>query len=233
MPIASEQSRSMARVLGSATLEVLWQGAAGELLAVDGGGHRLRCRVGAGEATYYRRMGRREHLINYGCKMVASKHDRQIAAQWLTGREILRRGYFDGELSLSTLLAHTCCHEFGHVLQSISGGLARGSIHNQAFYHLVDHLHACGLARDVRCYIEQQARLQGLNLSFSLETRLPPLADTFVPGELVTFEYRGKPVMGEVLRVNRKTVNVKPLRPAVAADYFRISPQFLSRYQQG
>ena len=233
MSIASEQSRAIARVLGSATQEVLWQGATVELLAADVGRHRLRCRVGAGEATYYRRLGRCEHLINYGCKMVASKHDRQLAAQWLTGREILRRGYFDGELSLSGLLAHTCCHEFGHVLQSISGGLARGSIHNQAFYHFVDRIHACGLARDVRCYIEEQARWHGLSLSFSPATRPLPVVDAFAPGELVSFEYRGKAVMGEVLRVNRKTVNVKPLRPAFAADYFRISPQFLSRYQQG
>jgi hypothetical protein len=34
-------------------------------------------------------------------------------------------------------------------------------------------------------------------------------------------------VVGEVMRVNRKTVNVKPVLPRLAADYFRISPHFL------
>ena len=232
MPFTVEQTKAIAGWLGRATLEVLWQGAAHEKLLVDAGRHHLQCRVGSGEATYYRRLGRREHLINYGCKMVASKQDQQIASRWLTGREILQRGYFGGELSLSGLLAHTCCHEFGHVLQSISGGLARGSIHNRAFYQIVDRIHGSGLASEVCRYIEHQARSRQLSLSFSPGASQSPFTQVFAPGELVSFEYRGQPVMGEVLRVNRKTVNVKPLRPALAADYFRISPQFLSPHQQ-
>ncbi len=233
MPIVPQQSRAIAQLLGRATLEILWHGAAHDLLAVDLARQQLRCRVGAGQATYYRRLGQREHLINYGSKMVASKHDRQAAAQWLTGREILQRGYFGGELSLGGLLAHTCCHEFGHVLQSLSGGLARGSIHNRAFYGIVDRIHARGLAEDVRRYIEEQARLRGLTLAFSPDPGPKPAAEDFEPGELVCFEYRGKSVTGEVLRVNRQTVNVKPLRPALPADYFRISPRLLSRHHQG
>ena len=55
---------------------------------------------------------------------------------------------------------------------------------------------------------------------------------SFQPGELVSFEYRGCSVLGEVLRVNRKTVNVKPVKPRMAADYFRISPQFLTLHTE-
>ncbi len=232
MPIDIQQCKAIATLLCSATTEVLWQGAH-ELVAVPLDPHRLRCRVGSGEATYYRRLGRHQHLINYGCRMVASKTDPEVAALWLTGREILRRNYFAGELSFPGLLAHTCCHEFGHFLQSISGGLGRGSIHNQAFYRIVDRIHAAGLAQELRAYIEQHASLLGLPLAFGPQSTPRPRPDAFEPGELVSFEYRGSPVMGEVLRVNRKTVNVRPLRPVLAADYFRISPQFLARHQKG
>lgn len=235
MPIQTHQYKPIAKLLCDATEEVLWVRGAGGL-AADPGRHQVHCRVGAGEATYYRDLGANRHLINYGLKMVASKHNPEIAAQWRTGREILGRGYFDGKLSLSGLLAHTCCHEFSHAVQSINGWIRRGSIHNQQFYHIVDSIHHSGLALEVRSFIEQRARAEGLSLAFSpavSDSQLLALRESrsFEPGELVSFEYRGEPMVGEVLRVNRKTVNVKPVRPAVAADYFRISPQFLSRHQ--
>jgi hypothetical protein len=58
-----------------------------------------------------------------------------------------------------------------------------------------------------------------------------PSAAIFSPGQLVSFEFRGRPVLGEVLRVNRKTVNVKPMVPRLAADYFRISPHYLTHHK--
>ncbi len=235
MPIQAQQHKAIAKLLCDATDEVLWHGTA------DGHGsrsvrHQLHCRVGTGEATYYRSLGHNRHLINYGLKMVASKHNSQIAAQWRTGREILQRGYFDGKLSLSGLLAHTCCHEFSHALQSINGWISRGSIHNQQFYRIVDSIHDSGVAQQVRDFIELRAEKDGLVLAFSSESSdsescLCPQAAAFEPGELVSFEYRGEAIVGKVLRINRKTVNVKPVQPAIAADYFRISPQFLSRHQ--
>ncbi len=235
MPTQTRHYKAIAKLLCDATDEVLWHG------AVDGLGsrpkhHQLYCRVGAGEATYYRSLGHHRHLINYGLKMVASKHNPEIAAQWRTGREILQRGYFDGELSLSGLLAHTCCHEFSHALQSINGWIRRGSIHNPQFYRIVDSIHAAGVAQQVRDFIELRAEKDGLAVAFSpessdSESSLCLQAPAFEPGELVSFEYRGEAIVGKVVRINRKTVNVKPVRPAIAADYFRVSPQFLSRHQ--
>jgi hypothetical protein len=167
------------------------------------------------------------HVLTYGRKMVASKHDAAIAAQWRTGREILKRGYFAAELTLPSLLAHTCCHEFGHVIQSINGWINRGSIHNRQFYAIVDRIHNSGMADSVRDYLEARAAEQGLPLQFSDVSRPTAAVASFRPGELVSFEYRGRPVVGKVLRVNRKTVNVKPVMPPLAADYFRVSPGFL------
>jgi hypothetical protein len=222
-----QQCQAIAEILCAATEQILWR----ELqpwLAERAETHHLRCRVGSGEATYYRLLGHREHLLNYGRKMVASKFDAARAAQWRTGREIVQRSYFSGELTLSTVLAHTCCHEFGHIIQSIKGWIRYGSIHNREFYRILDRIHHSDSAQRVHSYIEQRAADQGLPLSFIDTAQAIPVVACFQPGELVCFEYRGRSVVGEVLRVNRKTVNVKPVTPRLAADYFRISPHFLT-----
>lgn len=228
-----QQCHAIAELLCEATEQVLWR----ELqpwLAERGDSHRLQCRVGSGEATYYRMLGDRRHLLNYGRKMVASKFNAGIAAQWRTGREILRRSYFDGELTLPGVLSHTCCHEFAHVIQGINGWIRYGSIHNREFYRILDRIHQSGSAHTVYDYVVAGAAQRGLTLDF-IDHGDPvagvPVA-SFQPGELVSFEYRGCSVLGEVLRVNRKTVNVKPVKPRMAADYFRISPQFLTLHTE-
>ena len=63
--------KSIAAALCAATEQVLWVEAQ-EWLASQPGRHRLQCRVGGGEATYYRARGPREHLLTYGWKLVAS-----------------------------------------------------------------------------------------------------------------------------------------------------------------
>jgi hypothetical protein len=226
MPTQLQQCHSLAALLCDATEQVLWREVQ-DWLASRAARHSLQCRVGAGEATYYRPLGNNRHLINYGSKMIASKLNPAVAAQWRTGREIAGRGYFGGAITLPALLAHTCCHEFAHLVQSINGWIRRGSIHNREFYRIVDRMHAAGSAQRVLEYLQQRAAQAELPLVFNHHAPSPNMPGVFRPGELVSFEYRGRPVVGEVMRVNRKTVNVKPVLPRLAADYFRISPHFL------
>lgn len=229
MPPDPQQCHAVAGILCAATEQVLWPQVQA-WLARRPGVHTLVCRVGRGEATYYSPRGEGVHLLTYGRKMVASKFDAALAAQWRTGAELLERNYFAGELSLAAVLAHTCCHEFGHVIQGINGWISRGSIHNRGFYRIVDRIHQSGAAQEVREFIEHEASARGLPLVFIATPSAAPLAQ-FAPGELVSFEYRGRPVLARVLRVNRKTVNVKPVTPRMAADYFRISPHFLTHHR--
>jgi hypothetical protein len=231
MPTHRQQCHAVAGLLCEATEQVLWREVQ-DWISSQPARHSLQCRVGAGEATYYRPLANHRHLINYGSKMVASKLNPVMAAQWRTGREIAERGYFCGELTLPTLLAHTCCHEFAHLVQSINGWIRRGSIHNRNFYRIVDRMHAAGSGQRVLEHLEVRAADTGLPLVVSHDVPQPTIANSFKRGELVSFEYRGRAVVGEVMRVNRKTVNVKPVLPRLAADYFRISPHFLKQYSK-
>lgn len=224
----STQCKAIAAILCSVTQDILWQHVQ-PWLQQRSDRHRLQCRVGSGEATYYSPRGKYQHVLNYGWKMVASKYDPAMARQWQTGRELLQRRYFDGDFALSTVLAHTCCHEFGHVIQGINGWISRGSVHNEDFYRIVDRIHHSGVAQELRCSIEHAAHEQHLLLQFIESERTVVDTKAFAPGELVSFDYRGRVVLGEVLRVNRKTVNVKPLVPRLSAEYFRISPHYLQR----
>lgn len=105
-----------------------------DTLAPLADGATLRLRVGSGRATYHRYdPATAEHRINYGVRMVEDKAAPEACAAWLSAREIRARGYFGGELSESNLLAHTCCHEFAHLLQTRHGQRHRGSVHNRAF----------------------------------------------------------------------------------------------------
>ena len=215
-------------MLCAATEEILWPDVS-QWSPAEPAGHRLECRVGRGEATYYRALGHRRHRLTFGWKMIASKHDPVLASQGLTGREMLQKGYFSGQFTLAALLAHTCCHEFAHLVQGLNGWMARGSIHNAQFYHVLDSLYAAGAGERVLDSIEQKVQMQGWSLAFAEDTILTHSeVQQFRMGQLVSFEYRGASVMGEVIRVNRKTVNVKPLKSRSTADYFRISPHYLT-----
>lgn len=231
MPPEPRQCRAIAQILCDATEAVLWQHVQPWLARLPRT-HQLTCRVGRGEATYYSPRGEGEHLLTYGWKMVASKFDAGMACQWRTGAELRERAYFGGELTVANVLAHTCCHEFGHVIQGINGWISRGSIHNADFYRIVDRIHASGAAAQVRDFLAEAAAREHLALQFAAdEASATTDVAGFQPGEMVSFEYRGRPVLGEVLRVNRRTVNVKPVMPRLAADYFRISPHFLTRHE--
>lgn len=195
-------SRQLGKLMCTVTEQVLWSPCH----------HPLVCRVGAGQATYHRfDPGRRQHRITYGARMIEAKHHPETARGWLSGREIQQRGYFGGQLSPLNLLAHTCCHEFAHLLQHNAGQRFRGSVHNPHFYRILDELHADGRAEATRAALRELAAKRELALSeqgFELPDPGRERSHWGV-GDRVAFAAGGGEKQGEILRVNRKTCTVK------------------------
>lgn len=183
------------------TEQVLWSPSDNELV----------CRVGSGQATYHRfDPSSRQHQITYGTRMIEAKHHPETANGWLSGREIQQREYFDGQLSPLNLLAHTCCHEFAHLLQHNAGQRYRGSVHNRHFYRILDDLHTSGQADASRQALADLAVEQGIALSdawFELPDPINSRAHWNV-GDTVSFSTRTRELQGEIRRVNRKTCTV-------------------------
>ncbi len=211
MPIASPSPYLIGQFMCEATLRILWQPAA-DWVRARSPGAELVCRVGSGQATYHRYDGqRRRHLINYGQRMIAAKTGPDTAQGWLSTREILARGYFGGELSTLNLLAHTCCHEFAHLLQHSAGQRRYGSVHNRHFYTILDELHGSGGADATRQYLAAQARAAGIHLP-SERFFLPDdrqQAQSWQVGEPVMFGHGRQRRHGQIVRVNRKTCTVE------------------------
>ncbi|MBE0486332.1 hypothetical protein [Marinobacter sp.] len=171
----------------------------------------LVLRVGSGQATYHRYdPTRKQHLINYGARMIAAKHQPETAQGWLSTREIRSRGYFGGEVSVLNLLAHTCCHEFAHLLQHSAGQRHYGSVHNRHFYEALDELHTSGAAHATRQHLSEQAAVAGIELPGSaFELPNPVQArQQWQVGDAVRFGDGRSKKKGEVIRVNRKTCTV-------------------------
>ncbi|MBS8240149.1 hypothetical protein DYI22_06485 [Marinobacter lipolyticus] len=191
----------------------------------------LHCRVGSGQATYHRFDPRtRQHQITYGARMIAAKHEARSAAGWLSGREIQQRGYFGGELTTLNLLAHTCCHEFAHLLQYSAGKRFRGSVHNRHFYEILDQLHASGGAEAARSHLQQQAEQSGIELPQERFEVLQPrqlMADWQV-GDRVQFGSGRRRHCGDIIRVNRKTCTVEGTGPSRGLRY-RVPVSLLSK----
>lgn len=199
------------QLMCEATREILWQ-PAGAWLGSRATGAALHCRVGSGQATYHRYDSRSKvHLINYGLRMIAAKQRAETAEGWLSTREIQGRGYFNGELSPLNLLAHTCCHEFAHLLQYSAGKRSYGSVHNRHFYEILDQLHERGGATATRHFLAREADDRGLDLPagvFALPDR-QALARNWQVGEAVSFGEGAGQRYGQIIRVNRKTCTVQ------------------------
>ncbi|WP_036133687.1 hypothetical protein [Marinobacter nitratireducens] len=204
------RARHLGDLMCDTTLSVLWQPAS-HWLAERKPGSELRCRTGSGQATYHRfDPQQNRHLITYGARMIEAKQRPDTAHGWLSSREIVKRGYFGGELSPLNLLAHTCCHEFAHLLQHTDGKRFRGSVHNRHFYRILDELHASGGADETREALRSGARSRGLELSdtvFSIpEPSVEPLS--WQVGECVSFGKGQEAIQGKITRINRKTCTV-------------------------
>lgn len=217
----SPNSRRLGELMCTITEQVLWSPP----------WHELVCRVGAGQATYHRfDPASGQHQITYGARMIEAKQRPETASGWLSVREIQQRGYFNGQLSPLNLLAHTCCHEFAHLLQHSAGQRYRGSVHNRHFYRILDELHSIGRAEQVRYALLDQTRRQGLELStraFGPADRAAELI-RWQPGDMVSFGTRQREIQGRIVRVNRKSCTVDGTGLAKGMRY-RVPAQMLSR----
>lgn len=187
---------------------------------------RLRTRVGAGRATWHRYDPRRDdHCITIGTLMVADKAQPALCGGWLSTREIQGRGYFDGAVSELNLLAHGCCHEFAHLLQTRSGGRRYGEVHNAAFYQWLDQLHSTGAADALRDRLAEKTRAKGVALATEA---VSPAGESalrdFSPGDRVRF---GPGLQGRIRRVNRRTCTVDGTGPCHGRRY-RVPPQMMT-----
>ncbi|WP_262492670.1 hypothetical protein [Marinobacter sp. AL4B] len=204
-------SKTIGTLMCHATRNILWQPAR-DWVRERNSRADLVLRIGSGQATYHRYDPRtKQHLINYGVRMIAAKRQPETAQGWLSTREIRERGYFDGEVSELNLLAHTCCHEFAHLLQYSAGQRRYGSVHNRQFYEVLDQLHASGAADATRQFLKEQANKAELVLSRDVfEMHNPHLQSSqWQVGEHARFGTGRKQQQGKIIRVNRKTCTVE------------------------
>ncbi|MDV3504440.1 hypothetical protein [Marinobacter sp. M-5] len=223
-------ARALGTLMCDTTRTILWAPAE-PWLRQQSTRSSLHCRVGSGQATYHRfDPQRKQHQITYGIRMIVAKHEAHSAAGWLSGREIQQRGYFGGELTTLNLLAHTCCHEFAHLLQHNAGKRFRGSVHNRHFYKILDQLHASGGAEAARDYLQRQAEQAGIELPHQRfeSPHLRQLAANWQVGDSVQFGSGRRQHRGDIIRVNRKTCTVEGTGPSRGLRY-RVPVSLLSR----
>ncbi|MDH5393091.1 MAG: hypothetical protein OEY11_07905 [Gammaproteobacteria bacterium] len=177
---------------------------------------KLKSRVGSGLSTYCRHeLKKNTFTITYGKKMIKSKFNQNEVKHWLTYREIIKRHYYNGEISVANLLAHTICHEFSHLIQQLSGWHKRGSIHNHQYYKILDYMHDAKIAENIKARLVAQCLKSGIDIEYDILTRpqLAPANKTFIINDTISFEHKQKTYTGKVVKVNRKTliVSVKKL----------------------
>lgn len=218
-------------LMGEAIEQLLWQDS-----VAFGRGESLKIRIGSGQATYHRydrKTG--AHLINLGQRMIVAKQRPENCGAWLSAREILERRYFSGELSTVNLLAHTCCHEFAHLQQVSQGERRSGSVHNPAFYRLLDQLHREGRAGLLRQWLLTEGARRNLPMgSFPSQLsqhRPGPTAGDFNVGEQVYFWHGSTRHCGRILRRNRRTCSVIGEGPSRGLR-FRVPPHLLTSFER-
>lgn len=171
--------RFIAQTMCDLTREILWEPRRQWALARRPDGE-LILRIGSGRATCvkHQRDGKGPLRLTYGVKMIASKTDPRMLCKWRSGKEIIERGYFGGELTLLNVLAHTVVHEFGHVVQVLMGARAPGSSHSPEFYQILDKAHRNGHADRIRSRLHDACLQRGIDLasiSYSSDAPPPPI----------------------------------------------------------
>ncbi|MDL0432831.1 hypothetical protein QPM17_16935 [Marinobacter sp. TBZ242] len=221
MTISTNYAIRLGELMCAVTQEVLWSPAQ-NWVRKQAPATTLLCRVGSGQATYHRFDPRlKQHQITYGKRMIMSKHQPDAVAGWLSGREIRQRKYFEGEVTTLNLLAHTCCHEFAHLLQHVAGQRYHGSVHNPHFYRILDELHDSGGADAAKRHLAEQAERAGIPLPHepiqSTDTR--QLMAKWSVGDSVGFGTSTRHMQGTIIRVNRKTCTVEGTGPCRGLRY--------------
>jgi len=188
----------------------------------------VELRAGSGARTCYSRhipRGSRtmKHSITFGQKMVESKRCKQKSAGWTTGKEILNRKYYNGELSFPHLMAHTVLHEVAHYHCIALNGRDRGEVHTPEFYDSLSLLHAhCG--KEALAMLMSECAKKGISLDFSSSLSDQPLltASSFEKGKTYAFESKGRLNLIQALRVNSKTVGGRYLNGPKAGREVRV-----------
>lgn len=193
----------------------------------------LCVRVGRGRATYCQQQ-RHRYTITFGVRMVADKCQPALAHHWMTTHELHRRGYCAANPTVAQLLAHTVCHEFAHLVQQVNGWCRRGSVHNAAFYEILDRLHVTGLAREIGPLLEAANDDGAVSLDATLPAPGKHAAETaagaFRCGDRVCFEGRGgREIVGRIRRINRVTATVIPEDRRYRVSYYRVPFSLLVR----
>ena len=114
--ITPYQASQIAQAMASITMITLEPAYRAEFKAK---GAHVRARAGRGAKTYHQKDGS-QHMLTFGPRMVSDKVDGDSSG-WLSAREIKRYRYYDGDQTVTSLLAHTILHEFAHALQTLAG----------------------------------------------------------------------------------------------------------------
>lgn len=203
---------------------------------------KLNYKVGSGKKTYHTRTGENSSLIVYGKKMIESKlESRKKCANWRTGREILSRRYFNGELTIQTILCAVVMHESAHYFQNLAGKRARRSVHNSYFYKILDRMHFNGAAKKVYDYLNQHELFRELEFEncdeSSIESSTPDFNSKDIKvGDAFYFQTScGKELIEIAVKVNPKKVKgidytvPYPLITKIQPDLSKINPDLLPK----
>ena len=170
---------------------------------------KLKVRVGRGQATQVSfTEGEDDYTLTYGVKMIQSKFTSYAqCSAWTTGKEILKRGYFNGKLTVKHALVHTVIHEFGHFIQILGGYVQAGSIHNDKFYEILDRMHKSGAAMEVLDFLNSYDEFKELVFEDGSTEMLFHQGNVAV-GDRVVFLAKGDiRTCIKVDRVNKSTVS--------------------------
>lgn len=193
-------------------------------------GYSLCSRVGRGRATYFKcHPKKKELLFNFGAVMVEQKSKPDLAGNWLTCSEILRRGYFNGTPSFLNLIAHTVLHEFCHLIhysECVHNKTRRSGPHNAHFYRLLNELHQSEHSVWIKEFISQQIQIKGICLDKLSKTDTVKSVKDFYPGQKVKFSYKGENLTGQIIKRNRRTLSITVEKKKHIR--YRISPGHLS-----
>jgi hypothetical protein len=177
----------------------------------------LDSRAGTGKRTYHtikinEATGEMSHRITFGKGMVQSKFSKYSALGWLSAQEILEKGYYAGEITLTNVLSHTILHEAAHALQRMAGERVKGEVHNPQFYQWLDRLSDVGAHLCHKALIDCCER-RNLSLEFDSSEESVPEAiprEKIEKGEYYTAELTsGEYITALVTRINTKTVTAR------------------------
>ncbi|WP_372997573.1 hypothetical protein [Marinobacter sp.] len=197
----------------------------------------VTAKAGKGNSTYHRAQNG-NHKLTFGPGMVAEKANGNGAA-WLSAREIKRYRFYNGDQSVSSLLAHTILHEFAHAIQTLRGERLRGSVHNPAFYRILTDLHAKH-GEDVRTSLRGTLERLGIDVD-SVRTQKPTTQAAVKPashgrdfqiGNAVRFEISGTIALGRIVRINPKSLTVHGTENGIPMKY-RVSSSLVTKLNEG